>query len=157
ASAALAEGFSQGMEAFDRHAGIGRAALFLVDSESAELRVTATYGVSTEQFLPSRAGGVAGRVYQNARPMVIPAVRQDPMALSELADPVEWAELPWCLVALPVRSKGKVVGALSAYFRSPAHSSFAERIYLVGLIAALVAGSLGSAKQPASREQPPPT
>src|SRR5690606_881595 len=61
------------------------------------------------------------------------------------------------LVALPVRSKGKVVGALSAYFRSPAHASFAERIYLVGLIAALVAGSLGSAKQPASREQPPPT
>ena len=154
ASAALPEAFSQGMQAFDRHAGIGRAALFLADRDAAELRVTATYGVSVEQFLPSRAGGVAGRVYQNARPLVIPAVRQDPMALSELADPVEWAELPWCLVALPIRSQNQVVGAVSAYFRSPAHTSFAERIHLVGLIADLVAGSLGRAKHRAPSDQP---
>src|SRR5688572_3899201 len=57
----LAEAFRQGMEAFDRHVGIGRAALFLVTPTSSELRVAATYGVADDQFLPKLGEGVAGR------------------------------------------------------------------------------------------------
>lgn len=150
----LREAFAQGMEAFDRHVGIGRAALFLVEQTAQELTVAATYGVSEDQFTPKLGEGVAGRVCQNGRPMVIPAVRQDPMALSELADPVEWAELPWCLVALPVRINGKQVGTLSAYFRSPAASGFLDRIRAVKLVSDLIASSLVTGKpKPAAEEQ----
>lgn len=151
----LAEAFRQGMEAFDRHVGIGRAALFLVTPTSSELRVTATYGVADDQFLPKFGEGVAGRVCQNGRPMVIPAVRQDPMALSELADPVEWAELPWCLVALPVRSNNALVGTISAYFRSPAATGFSDRIRAVTLVTELIAGALGTKPKPQPDEAKP--
>jgi len=152
----LAEGFRQGMEAFDRHVGIGRAALFLVAPTDSELRVAATYGVAEDQFLPKLGEGVAGRVCQNGRPMVIPAVRQDPMALSELADPVEWAELPWCLVALPVRSNNVQVGTVSAYFRSPGATGFAERIRAVTLVTDLIAGALGAAKPKSDPDEAKP-
>jgi len=154
-AARLEEAFARGMQAFDRHAGIGRAAVFLSEPESAELSVLASYGVAADQFVPKPADGVAGRVVLSGRPMVIPAVRQDPMALSELKDSVEWAELPWCLVALPIRVDGKVVGALSAYFRSPAQERFAERIDLVSLLANLVAGALGDTTHPQGRPNAP--
>ncbi len=140
----LKEGFAQGMEAFDRHAGIGRAALFLVDANTQTLKVTATYGVGEDQFDPKFGEGVVGRVFQSGRPMVVPAVRQDPMALCELADPVEWSELPWCLVSLPLRVGDQPIGAISAYFRSPGHDDFAERIQLTASVARLVASSLST-------------
>jgi Nif-specific regulatory protein len=143
------------MEAFDRHTGIGRAALILADSASQDPVVAASYGVQSSKFVPKLGEGVAGRVLQNGRPMVIPAVRQDPMALSELADPVEWAEMPWCLVSVPVSLEGKQIGTLSAYFRGIGQDGFAERLRVVERVAELVAEAIRSPAKPAPTTPPP--
>ena len=140
----LAGGFARGVESLDRRAGIGRAALFLYSPEARELEVVSSYGVDKDQFLPRPGQGVAGRVVDSGRPIVVPRVRHDPMALSEFADPAEWAELPWCLVAAPIRADERVVGVVSAYFRHPESTGMRGQVELVEVLASLTASALGT-------------
>ena len=49
-------------------------------------------GISPEEFRPRYGAGVAGRVAEGGRPIVVPVVRQEPMALAELADPAAGAQ-----------------------------------------------------------------
>jgi Nif-specific regulatory protein len=106
--------------------------------------VISSYGVERDQFLARPGQGVVGRVVESGRPIVVPRVRHDPMALSEFADPAEWAELPWCLVTAPIRTEERVLGAVSAYFRHPGTSGMRAQVELVEVLASLTANALGA-------------
>jgi Nif-specific regulatory protein len=151
----LAAGFARAMERLPEQVGVRRAALFLADARHRTLTLEATYGGLAAAFRPRYGQGVAGRVAESGRPIVVPAIRREPMALSELADPEGWLENELSLVSVPVAIRGRSAGALSMYLTVDP-SALAGRFALIQAIATvIVQNALGTSEAP-NPEEPPP-
>jgi len=122
AGATFGEGFRRAM----RRIGAARSALFVADAVRRTMTIEAIHGISAEEFRPRYGVGVGGRVAESGRPIVVPVVRQEPMALAELADPAAWHRDHLSLISLPVSFR-RSAGALSAYFPYEP-SGFAARL-----------------------------
>jgi Nif-specific regulatory protein len=142
AGATLSEGFERAMSMLDKRLGARRSALFLADG--GQLTVEVAYGMPSEALRPRYGRGVAGRVAETGLPIVVPAVRREPMALAELADPSAWQNESLGLVSVPVAVGGRCVGALSVYFAFDASLSIRARLSMVQVVASAVAQGLRS-------------
>jgi Nif-specific regulatory protein len=131
-----------------------RAVLYLADPERRVLSIKATCGISAEQFRPRYGLGVAGRVAASGQPVVVPVVRHDPMALSELSDPSRWSDAGWNLLAVPAIAAGRRTGVLCAYFRQRDPAGFGARLSVLEVVAALMCQTApaGNAAQTAPAE-----
>jgi Nif-specific regulatory protein len=126
------------LRVLDRRLGASRSVLIAIHPEHQRLVVRAAFGIASDQFRPQRDAGVAGRVIATGQPVVVPVVRHDPMALSELTDLTRWQDAGWNLVAMPVLVAGRNVAALCAYFRHRDSSGFADRLSALDVVAALI-------------------
>ncbi|MET0385642.1 MAG: sigma 54-interacting transcriptional regulator [Polyangiales bacterium] len=149
ASIELDERLARALRAMERRLGATRAVLVTVAEDATRFRIQAIHGMSADQFRPQLGAGVVGRVVSSGQPVVVPVVRHDPMALSELTELPRWNDAGWNLVSLPVASAaGTPIGALSAYFRHRDGNGFADRLSALEVIAGLM-GNAMRAKQPA--------
>lgn len=146
AGVAIGDGIERALQVLDLRLGAHRSALYSADPEHRTLDLSAAHGVSMEQFRPRYGLGVAGRVADSGRPIVVPTVHREPMALAELADPVGWSEGHWSLVSVPVSMAGRRVGALSAYFSGAVDSEFGGRLGVLEVVASLVSQALRTAR-----------
>jgi Nif-specific regulatory protein len=152
AGATMADGFERAMRFLDARFSAKRAALTIANPIEKSLGVEAAYGAPVDSFRPRYAQGVAGRVADGGRPIVVPAVRQEPMALSELAHPAEWREHHFSLVAVPVCVSGQCAGTLSVYFEQDAPTDFSVRLSVLQVVASLLGQGLRTARFPAGGE-----
>jgi Nif-specific regulatory protein len=139
------------LRVLDRRLGAGRSALFAIQPDARRIATQAVHGISSDQFRPQLDSGVAGRVIASGQPVVVPVVRHDPMALSELTDLTHWRDAGWNLVAMPVTSSGRNVGVLSAYFRHRDSSGFADRLSALDVIASLIGKAMRAPKPSATK------
>jgi len=145
-AATFAEGFRRAM----RRVGAIRSALLVADSRRRTMTVEAIHGFSPEEFRARYGLGVGGRVAESGRPIVVPVVRQEPMALAELADPAAWHRDHLSLVSLPI-SIGRSTGALSVYFPFEP-SGFSSRLGVLQAVASAVARRYESVRRPAAED-----
>jgi Nif-specific regulatory protein len=85
---------------------------------------------------------VAGRVAETGLPIVVPAIRHEPMALAELADPAAWQDEALGMVSVPVSVEGRCIGALSVYFALDRKAGFDIRLQAARALASTVAEGL---------------
>jgi Nif-specific regulatory protein len=137
---------TQALRVIERRLSAARSVLYVADSERRVLTIEATYGISRDQFRPRYGMGVAGRVAETGQPVVVPVVRHDPMALSELSDLSRWHDAGWNLVAVPFAPPGRPGGALCAYFRHREPSGVAERLSALDVVASLMWKAVRSAR-----------
>ena len=147
------------LRVLDRRLGATRSVLYLVDGEGRALTVEATHGLTAQQLRPRFGSGVAGRVARSGQPMVVPVVRHDPMALSELADLSAWHDTGWNLIAVPIRSADRCVAVLATYYRYRDADSTAERCGVLDVAASLLgkalrAGDLAARAAPSHDDAP---
>jgi Nif-specific regulatory protein len=136
---------ARALEALDRHLGAERSVLYVgTEGERPSLLTRAVHGVAADHFRPRAGMGVAGRVAQSGQPVVVPVVRHDAMAQSELADLALWYDTDWNLVAVPVESGGRSLGALCVYFRH--RGAVADRVGVLGVIASLLARTIEASR-----------
>jgi Nif-specific regulatory protein len=147
--ATLAEGFRRAMRLLDERLGAKRSALFMADVRQRTLTIECAYGATPNDFRPRYGLGVAGRVAEAGRPIVVPLVRQEPMALSELADPGGWYGEHLSLISVPISIRGHSAGALSVYFALDPSASFATRLGLLQVVASVIAQGLRADHAPA--------
>ncbi len=150
AGATPAEGLERAMRVLGRRLDARRAALSVGDPDGRVLSIEATHGISVDALRPQLGFGVAGRVAESGRPIVVPSVLREPMALAELTDPDDWHDDPLSLVCVPLFTSGRCVGALSVYFPTDGPSTFAGRLSAVQSAGDVLAQSLGA-------KPPPPT
>jgi Nif-specific regulatory protein len=130
------------LSVLDRRLGAARSVLYLVDCEGRALTVEVTHGLAAQQLRPRFGSGVAGRVARSAQPVVVPVVRHDPMALSELADLSTWHDTGWNLIAVPIRTADRCVAVLATYYRHRDPGSTAERCGVLDVAASLLGKAL---------------
>jgi Nif-specific regulatory protein len=138
----LAEGFDRAMRLLEIRLGARRAAVLLADGGPGLLGAEMVFGMPPGALRLRAGAGVAGRVAESGRPIVVPSVRQEPMALAEMADPAAWRDELLSLVSMPLWVGGRCVGALSVYFACPATSGFETRLETLRVLAAAVARRL---------------
>jgi Nif-specific regulatory protein len=130
------------LRVLERRLGAGRSVVYSSDSDARILKVEASHGLDPDQFRPRFSAGAAGRVAATGQPVVVPVLRHDPMALSEIADLARWADIGWNLVAVPVVARGRCVGVLGTYFRHRDPSGFGERLGVLDVVAGLIGKAL---------------
>jgi Nif-specific regulatory protein len=150
AGAALAKCFDRAMQLFHSRLRANRSALFLSNPSRGSLEVEAAYGISPNAFRLRHGMGVAGRVAESGRPIVVPVVRKEPMALEELAEPSAWPNEHLSLMSVPVSVGGRCIGALSVYFAHDAPATFPARLRAVHVAASVFAQGLRAAHAPAT-------
>jgi Nif-specific regulatory protein len=142
AGAPLADCFERAMTLLGKHLNATRAALFVGDAAQRRIAVHVAYGMERDALRPRYGAGVAGRVTESALPIVVPVVRQEPMALSELTAPSTWQGDHLSLVAVPVLVDRRCVGALSVYFARGAPGTFPARLAVVQRAGAALSNGL---------------
>ena len=130
------------LRVLERRLGAGRSVVYFCNGDTQSLTVAASHGLDPDAFRPRYSAGAAGRVAATNQPVVVPVLRHDPMALSEIADLSRWADIGWNLVAVPVSARGRCVGVLSAYFRHRDPSGFGERLGVLDVVAGLIGKTL---------------
>jgi Nif-specific regulatory protein len=125
-----------------RRLGAERSALYVADAERRALELEACHGLTAEHFRPRYGGGVAGRVTESGHPIVVPLVRHEPMALSELTDSSKWSDASWSLVAVPVSMAGRRFGALCTYFRDQQARDFSGCLGVLEVVGSLLSQAL---------------
>lgn len=139
------------LRVLERRLGAGRSVVYSANAGTRSLTVDASHGLDPDAFRPRYSAGAAGRVAATGQPVVVPVLRHDPMALSEIADLTRWSDSGWNLVAVPVIARGRCVGVLCAYFRHRDPAGFAERLGVLDVVAGLIGKTLqGDEKRPAS-------
>ena len=144
AGATVSEVFEDVMISLDERLGGRMAALVVADPGRGVVRIHTTYGVGPEAFRPRYGLGVAGRVAETGLPIVVPTIRHEPMALSELSDPSAWQNERLSLVSVPVSVQGRCVGALSIYFANDRGVPLETRLDVARSLAKVAADGLGA-------------
>ncbi|HET9954970.1 MAG TPA: sigma 54-interacting transcriptional regulator, partial [Polyangiaceae bacterium] len=141
----LGDAFTRAMRSLERRLGVRRATLCVADPDRRTLDIEATYGLERGHFRPRFGSGVAGRVADSGRPIVVPTLRHEPMALSELTDPQAWSEGDWTLLCVPLSMGGRNVGAFSAYFARGDSQENGGRLGVLEIVASLLGQALRAA------------
>ena len=134
----------------EQRLGVGRSLIVAVGARR-QLELVAGHGLGTAHYRPRFGAGVVGRAAQSRQRIVVPEVRLEPMALSELTDPEEWAEDGWSQAALPLLSGKNLTGVLSCYALGGARFASPE----LSAIATLLAGALEPARKPEVEPEAP--
>ncbi|HEU4577544.1 MAG TPA: sigma 54-interacting transcriptional regulator [Polyangiaceae bacterium] len=103
------------LASLERHAALERSVLYAL--HGGRLEVVAQHGLGAPHYRPRLGSGVAGRAAHSQQRIVVPQVRLDPMALSELTEPDAWLDPGWSLIALPLPGAQAPVGVLCCYSR----------------------------------------
>ncbi|HEY6555936.1 MAG TPA: sigma 54-interacting transcriptional regulator [Polyangiaceae bacterium] len=151
-ASAVREGIERAMRVLARRLGAERSALYVADAERRSLELEATHGLSAEHFRPRHGAGVAGRVAETGHPIVVPLVRHEPMALSELTDLSKWGDAHWSLVAVPVSMAGRRFGALCTYFRVRDQQEFSGCLGVLEVVGSLLSQALRTARLESSAD-----
>jgi Nif-specific regulatory protein len=144
---ASAPTFSGGFRSAMRRVGGVRSVLFVADTRRRTLTIEAIQGISPEELRPRYGIGVAGRVAEGGRPIVVPVVRHEPMALTELADPAAWQQDQLSLISLPISIGRTNVGALSVYLPFEP-SGLSVRLNVLQAVASVIAKRYESSHRP---------
>ncbi len=142
----IPDAVARALRVLDRRLAALRSVLSIADPERRTLEIEATHGLASEQFRLRFGQGVAGRVSETGRPIVVPVLRHEPMALSELSDLAAWSDGHWSVVSVPVTMAGRHVGALSAYFPLVSGEDFSGRLGVLEIAASLIGQALRAAR-----------
>jgi len=149
------------LASLELHAAIDRSVIYALDPRTQQLEIVAQHGLAARHYRPRLGSGVAGRAAQSQQRIVVPQVRLDPMALSELADPEAWLDPGWSLLALPLcigtQPVGReLVGVLSCYSRGERAATGAAPLD-VGEVASLLASALERSRLPGPAQPSEPS
>jgi Nif-specific regulatory protein len=141
----LRQRLEQALEVLERRLAVTRSVIYAVEPGTRQLEVVAWHGLSASHFRPRFGAGVVGRSAQSQQRIVVPEVRLEPMALSELTNPDDWKAEGWSQAAVPLLVGKELRGVLSCYALEGAGAPVAASPEL-SAIAALLASALDSAR-----------
>jgi Nif-specific regulatory protein len=133
--------------------GVVRSVVYAVDARSRAIELVACHGLGPARYRPRLGAGVVGRAAQSKQRIVVPEVRLDPMALSELTDPEDWTGADWGQAALPLLCGKELAGVLSCYALGARGAPLAASPEF-SAVASLLGAALVRAREPSPGLEP---
>jgi Nif-specific regulatory protein len=136
ASLNLAASLPGVFEILERHHNVVRATVVLVDDESGDLYVKAALGQELPRARPRAGEGIAARVVESGRAIVVAQVSQEPL-LQDARKRQGGRELSYICVPLVVNRR--TVGALSVYLAFKRDRHYQRSLKFFRVVASMVA------------------
>jgi Nif-specific regulatory protein len=142
----LKRALHRALELLCRAQGYTRGFVMLLDSETEELRVETSFGLSEDaaRRVTYRVGeGVVGRVAESGKPVVVPQASREPLLLQRLAGHERRAARhETSFVCVPVLISRKPVGVLAADMPYAEGRDYERVTKLLSVVASMVAQAL---------------
>jgi Nif-specific regulatory protein len=100
-----------------RYAEMKRGAIFILNPDQNELALDVAHGFTEEQRTKGRyrpGEGITGKVVATGRPVAVPRLSEEPLFLDRTGARKNLSLSDLSFLCVPVRARGKVIGALSA-------------------------------------------
>jgi Nif-specific regulatory protein len=137
---------SRALETLGRHHGMMRGVVMLLDPDTNELRIEASYGLNENgaRRISYRIGeGITGRVVQSGKPIVVPQISREPMFLDRLGarrKTLDKQELSF--ICVPVTINRKPVGVLGVDLRYKEDRDYDPLTKFLSIVASMVAQAI---------------
>ncbi|MEN8212561.1 MAG: GAF domain-containing protein, partial [Thermodesulfobacteriota bacterium] len=119
-----------------------RGIIFLINSESGEIRIEIAHGISKEtirkvKYLPGE--GIVGQVIQTGEPAVVPQISKEPLFLDKTHSRDIDSGGEYSFICVPIKKDNRIVGAISADRPFEGKISLEKGEKLLSVVAAMVA------------------
>jgi Nif-specific regulatory protein len=142
----LRRALNRALELLCRARGFTRGFVLLLDSETEEMRVEASFGLNDDSArrVTYRVGeGVVGRVAESGRPVVVPQASREPLLLQRLAGKERRAaRQETSFVCVPLLISRKAVGVLAVDLAYVEGLDFERLTKLLSIVASMIAQAL---------------
>ena len=134
------------LETLGHDHGMVRSVVMLLDADTEELRVEASYGLDEggARRIKYRIGeGITGRVVQTGKPIVVPQVSREPMFLDRLGVRKKASSRQeWTFLCVPVVVNRKAVGVLSVDLKYKPERDYERATKFLSIVATMIAQAI---------------
>ena len=134
------------LETLGHDHGMVRSVVMLLDADTEELRVEASYGLDEggARLIKYRIGeGITGRVVQTGKPIVVPQVSREPMFLDRLGVRKKTiGRQEWTFLCVPVVVNRKTVGVLSVDLKYKPERDYERATKFLSIVATMIAQAI---------------
>jgi len=128
------------LEILERHTGVERAAITLIDQHSGQLHIQASIGINNEDQRARYAigEGITGRVVQSGKPVVVPQVSREPLFLNRPRRAAAVTKRELSFICVPIFVSRKAVGTLAVDVPYLASRDYDRDTGLLRVIASMI-------------------
>ncbi len=134
---------------------MNRATITLLDTETGQLSINASYGLTLEEKqrgVYNLDEGVTGRIFQTVEPFVVPDVSQEPLFLNKTgARRIDKGRIAF--IGVPIILHSQAIGVLNVDRLFSREVSFEEDIGFLQVVATLIAQFMSLNEEVRQREQ----
>jgi Nif-specific regulatory protein len=136
----LKTGLLRVLEQLERHHGVLRGAVTLLNDDSKELYIEASIGISTEgQRARYHVGeGITGRVVQTGKPVIVPEISREPLFLNRAVKRKELDSSELTFICVPIAMNKKPIGALGVDLEFDVRRDYAGITGLLRVVASMI-------------------
>jgi Nif-specific regulatory protein len=132
------------LEVLERHHGMIRSAVTLLQEESGELVIEAANGIpASEQRVSYRLGeGITGRVVESGKPIVVPQISREPLFLNRAAQRKDLLKQELSFICVPITLSRKTVGALGIDLKFKRDRDYERSVKFLRIVGSMIAQAL---------------
>jgi Nif-specific regulatory protein len=132
------------LEILERHHGMMRSAVTLLNENTGELYIEAANGHTAEsRGVRYRLGeGITGRVVQSGKPIVVPQISREPLFLNRAAQRKDLNRQELSFICVPIILNRKTVGALGIDLKFKKERNFEPTVKFLRVVGSMIAQAL---------------
>ena len=137
----LRQSLTDVMEKFNRHLGMMRASIALLDPVTETLRIEYAHGLSQEEKAKGfyKIGeGVIGTVAQTGKPVVVSRIDKDPRFLNRTKSRGDLSKANLGFICVPIKLSNQIIGVLSADIPYRSSAGFDTDLRLLNIAASVI-------------------
>jgi len=136
----LKPGLHKVLEILERHHGMSRSAVTLLQEDTGELCIEAANGLSNNGKKVSYhlGEGITGRVVESGKHVVVPQISREPLFLNRAAERKDLAKQELTFICVPVLLNRKAVGALGVDLAFKKERNYERTVKFLRVVASMI-------------------
>jgi Nif-specific regulatory protein len=132
------------LEVLERHHGVIRSTVTLLNEENGELHIEASNGLigDGERARYKLGEGITGRVVESGKPVVVPQVSREPLLLNRAAQRKGLDKQELSFICIPIVLNRRPAGALSVDLRFKKERDYDRSARFFRLVGSMIAQAL---------------
>ncbi len=128
-----------------KHIGATHCTLTLLNNQTGEITVNASYGLSSQQKKLGRylsGEGITGQVVANGKPIIVPKISEEPGFLNRTGIKEQFGVQETSFICVPIKDNQETLGALSVDHPFIHGYELKEDVRLLSIVASMVSRSV---------------
>ncbi len=141
----LRDGIDQILVTLAKHMGALHSTLTLINRQTGEIQITASYGLSSKQKKLGRymtGEGITGQVAATGKPLVVPKVSAEPSFLNRTGVRDQFGSRETSFICVPIKEGTDILGTLAVDHQFVPDYDLQDDVRLLSVIASMICRSV---------------